>query len=407
MIRINVTSLEPGMVLAAPIPHPANPQRILLNAGFAFDAYTIRQLARFAVFTVWVHHPGFEFLDERLSSVIPQARVGLYESVKRSFSGLADHVSGSFNLLEYRTLISNMIVSMVTEKDHAVWAERMMQGESELFGHSANVAYLSLVLGLRLKRYLGSERRYVHGAQSEDLTNLGIGAMFHDLGKLGMKRQWQRTHSFEKTVEDPEYRTHPERGFKALQGRLEATAATVVLHHHQRFDGEGFPELKSQFEEREQKQFVGHNIHVFARVVALANVLDGLIHACETSNRPTIAALAAVHQPPLVGMFDPVVLRAALRCLPPFPLGTVVTLSDGQVAVVTDLNKSSPWEPQVRPISNPDAPDKVGDEIDLSAKGTPDVEQEHGRCVTPYLKVLRAAARPASKSGASDEEPSE
>ena len=394
MIRINVTSLEPGMTLAAPIPHPANPHRILLNAGFAFDAYTIRQLARFDVFTVWIRHPGFEFLDDRLNSMIPQHRVTLYETVKRSFSGIATHVAGSFNLLEYRTLVSNMIVSMVTEKDHAVWAERMMQGESELFGHSANVAYLSLVIGMRLKRYLGSERRYVHGPQSEDLTNLGIGAMFHDFGKLGLDKQWQRAHSFEKAVEEDEYRSHPERGYKALQGRLEATAASVVLHHHQRFDGQGFPELKSQFEERESKQFVGHNIHVFARVVALANVLDGLINACQTGNRPTIAALAAVQQPPLAGMFDPIVLRAALRCIPPFPLGTMVTLSDGRVAVVTDLNRSRPWEPRVRPLSNPQAPDKVGDEIDLSEKGTPEIESEQGRCVTPYLNILRTVAKP-------------
>lgn len=389
MIRMAVNNVEPGMVLAAPIPHPADASRVLLNTGFEFDAFTLKKLNRWPVFTVWIAHPGFEFLDHRLRSAIPEYRVKLYDSIKQSFTGIAKRVAGSFDIGEYRNLVSSMIMAMVSEKAHAVWAERIMEGETELFGHSANVAYLALVIGMRLKRYIGAERNYVHGANAEDLTNLGIGAMFHDFGKLNMKRRVHREHVCDPHSNEEEYRRHPEAGFRALQGRLDATAAAVALHHHQQFDGHGFPQLKQKFIEREQKQFEGHSIHIFARVVAVANVLEAMVSSCQKRNRPTVAALAAIHKPQFESMFDPTILNAALRSIPPFPLGSCVCLSDGREAVVTDLNSKRPWRPKLRVlIRQGHGHDEPGEEIDLTATDAPSIASEGGRSVSKYITFL-------------------
>jgi len=347
MIHICVDQIEPGMILAAPVWHPCTAGHVLLNSGYRLDKNTISRLHRFDIEAVWIHHPGFDFLDQQFSNAIPQSRVKLYEGVKRNFTAIANKTAGAFDLTEYRTIIGNMIVAMVTDKNNAVWAERLMNGDSEMFAHCSNVAYLTLVIGMRIKEYIFSERKHVTRKDAEDLTNLGIGAMLHDLGKLSMDEKWHKIHCFQNEADDNEYRTHAERGYHAIQGRVEATISQIVLNHHQHFDGGGFPQMKSRHQERSVKSMKGRNIHIYCRIVAVANTLDGLIGAAKKRKLPLIAALVNLRQSPLVCMFDPVVLDAALRCIPPFPLGSVVELSDGRSAVVTGLNESNPCQPKV------------------------------------------------------------
>lgn len=414
MIRLPVSALEPGMVLAAPIPHPADPDQVLLNTDFRFDSDMIRQLRRFPVYYVWIRHPGFDFMDERVNEAVPRSRIVLYESVKKTFTGVADRTTGAFNLIEYRTVVGNMIFTMISNRSHAVWAERIMQGERELFGHSANVAYLSLLIGLRIKHYLATERKYVAGFDAEDLTNLGIGAMFHDFGKLGFDVDLQRVHVVDATNQQDEYRTHPERGYRALRGRMEATAAAVVLQHHQRFDGEGFPEPSSTVGDREVRRLEGRRIHIFARVVGVANLLEALINQCQQTDRPVLAALVEVQSERLAGMFDPVVLDAAVRCIPPFALSSVVELSDGRRAVVTDLNNARPCRPIVRVLPPPGVkPEHVGEQIDLSRTGAPTVVADAGRPVSDLITAFEArltsrqASEPLLGAGLPDPDASE
>ncbi|MCP4247473.1 MAG: HD domain-containing protein [bacterium] len=386
MIRISFDELEPGMVLAAPIRHPSRTGHVLLHAGYRPGLDIIGQLRRFRISTVWVQHPGFDFLDEKLREAIPRSRVKLYETTKRSFTGVANKTAGAFSLIEYRTVVSDIIMSLVTNNDNAVLAERVMTGGGELFAHCANVAYLSLVVGMRLRDYVCDQRKHIARKDAEDLTNLGVGAMLHDLGKLGLPVEFHEPHFFEDAAAADEYRTHPERGYDAIRGRVEATAAVVVRQHHQRFDGRGFPAPKPLPGKETALPQEGTNIHVFARIVAVANAIDGLTSACAKRGEPLMAALCRIQGPSFSGMFDPIVLDAALRAIPPFPLGTCVMLSDGSQAVITDLNESAPCCPKVGPILAPGvAQSGAYREIDLAAPGGPSVTSEGGRPVGRFL----------------------
>lgn len=384
MIYIPISQLESGMILAAPVRHPKIEDHVLLQAGFRVDADSIKNLHRFSVVSAWIRHPSFDFLDRQLSDDIPHRRARLYESVKQSFSGVADKTVGAFDLIEYRTVVGEMIMAMVANRDNAVWAERLMDGSDELFSHSANVAYLSLVIGMRIKEYVAEQRRFVSYAEGADLTNLGIGAMLHDLGKLGLDRKWWNVHGIDAEANSDEYRSHAERGYRAVQGRVEATSSQVLLHHHQRFDGSGFPTIESKHKERAVREQKGSNIHVFNRIVAVANVLDALISAATKRGYPLITALAAIQRPALTGVFDPIVLDAALRTLPPFPLGASVTLSDERQAVVTGLNELTPCQPVVRILqpADADANDEIV-EVDLSAEGSPAITRIMEQPVNP------------------------
>ncbi len=386
MIRVPTSKLEPGMILAAPVRHPAVASHVLLQTHYRLDTDSISGLKKLRVDSVWVNHPGFDFLDDKISDAVSQARTRLYESVKTSFTGISKKTAGAFNLNEYRTHIGNMILILITNKDNAVWAERLMDDDNELFAHSSNVAYLSIVIGMQITDYISTQRKFVQRADSTDLTNLGIGAMLHDVGKLGLEKEWHHVHVTDAESETDEYRSHAERGYKAVQGKVEATASQVLLHHHQRFDGLGFPVPKSRHKERTLKPMCGENIHIFSRIVAVANVIDALTSACKKSGRPIVTGLSALTSSPLYeGAFDPVVLNAGLRAIPPFPLGSFVELSDGNRAIVTDLNETSPCQPKVQLIDyNLGRSNTVPEEIDLS----------DGNCPLSIVKVADIPVSP-------------
>lgn len=391
MIRVPTNRIQPGMVLAAPIHHPNGGDICLLKTNYAFESYTISRLRELGIEYVWIRHPGFDFLDAQIGQAIPESRECVYRAVRGSFTGISHRTAGAFDLREYQRVVSNMILALVANKDNAVFADRLWSDEQELFAHSSNVAYLSLVIGMRIRDYIASERRYVSERDARDLTNLGIGAMLHDLGKLGMEDEWHTVHRLDEAADCDEYRDHPRRGYAAIHERVEPTAARILLHHHQSFDGSGFPAVKHFHRQRHPKPLAGREIHVFSRIVAVANVLDALIGASTARRLPLAAALAALRKPALHGMFDPVVLDAAYRVVPPFPLSTLVELSDRRSAVVVDLHEEAPCRPTVRPIDPMRShADSLGEDIDLRLPDAPTIVAEAGRSTKGYLYTLEA-----------------
>ncbi len=386
MIRVSVDNLEPGMILAASIPHPSLSGHPLLMADYVLDDKAIARLPHYGVKGVWIKHPGFDFLDSKITTDIPESRLRLYQHIKSSFSSMSEKTASAFDLRFYRELAFELIQQLVSNRDHAVWAERILNEPDELFNHSANVTYLAMILGMNLRNYISHERKYVDRRLAQDLTNLGIGAMLHDVGKIDLPPALRRAHVLDDHEDEEGYRSHPVRGFELLRGRLQSTAAGILLHHHQRYDGKGFPEPTCTNLERHPEPLRGHRIHVFCRIVAVANVLDGMMTICETKGQPKVAALAALQSPEIRNMLDPVAFAAAIRCIPPFPAGTCVTLSDGREAVVIDLNARQPCQPVVQ-ILNPDATPEApcGEEVDLTKPGTPTITHENRRPVAKYL----------------------
>lgn len=374
MIRVPISKLEPGMVIGAPVRHPDVADHILLQPGYCMEEETIGHLKRFYIPGVWIRHPGFDFLDSRLNDEVPRTRHRVYHTVKSSFEKISEKVAGAFDPIEYRTVVSDMIMSLVANNDHAIWAQRMLEGDSPLFSHSSNVAYLSLILGMRLKQYIFQQRKVVDYSTATDLTNLGIGAMLHDVGKLEMGFEWFDVHILDEKNVDDEYRTHAERGYKAIQGRIEATASQVVLNHHQRWDGCGFPVPKAREREHRVELLKGERIHVYCRIVAVADAVDVAMASCVREKRPVVEALAQLREPSYAGMFDPLVLDIALRCIPPFPIGSCVQLSDCRQAVVTDLVENEPCKPKVALLhALPGDDNAAAGELDLSEESAPKI----------------------------------
>jgi response regulator RpfG family c-di-GMP phosphodiesterase len=129
--------------------------------------------------------------------------------------------------------------------------------DHETNDHTERVAILAVQLG------------EAAGLSGENLTNLYRGAIFHDIGKIGIPDAILRKEGPLTEQEREEIRKHPLYAQELLSkfGFLKQ-AIDVPLYHHERWDGSGYPH-----------HLVGENIPLIARIFAIIDVWDAMTHA--------------------------------------------------------------------------------------------------------------------------------
>jgi anti-anti-sigma factor len=121
-------------------------------------------------------------------------------------------------------------------------------------GHTERVTRLSVQFGEKL------------GFNRERLRNLIIGSVLHDIGKMGIREEILRKTEPLSEEETTELQKHPVIGTEVLKEvDFFASALPVVRHHHERYDGKGYPD-----------GMAGEEIPLEARIVALANAYEAM-----------------------------------------------------------------------------------------------------------------------------------
>ena len=391
---------RPGMVLARSVPNPKQPQHTLLKGGFKLDGDTISRLRSLRVRTVWIKYPKLDFLDEVLDPELVRQQQELYGKLKDEFSQAQEFSFAKVKYGEYVERMGKLFQLVLNAKSPAAAFATELQTESDdLFVHGTTVAALSLLAGICLESYIAHERPQLPSRLATDLTQLGVGCLLHDLGKLGLSEQLQ---SFRMTAQDlgsPEWQGHTEAGSQMIRGGLDPTAAQVVLNHHQHFDGSGFPARKAALGSGEHgRALVGAEIHIFCRIATLADRFDNFRYLPDGTVAPAVVALKRMRNPGYSTWFDPIAYKAFLEAVPPFTPGDQVTLNNGQDVVVTEVNESDLYKPVVRPIdpqlaveghkpsaASTDSEDEPGD-IDLLTRQDLHIASVGDFDVTPYLK---------------------
>jgi hypothetical protein len=348
MLLLEIDKLKPGMIAAAPVRHPQAREVELLLPGVRLELEMIRSLRRLGVAEVWVRWPDLDFLDAQVNLHISKLRHDVYGQLKSDFQAAQGLTVCIGQYVRYCDLISALAIELLADRQNGqgAFASALFDGSRDLFDHCANVCYLALTLGLRMEGYVISERRRLRATAADNLTNLGVGAMLHDVGKLQVPSTLSEHEPMEAPC-SPAYREHPQRGCRMIHERVGATARCAVMHHHQRFDGTGFPDMSTVSRKR-SGPLSGCGIHIFPRIVAVCDAFDNLCHDAHGRPRPLVAALHEIQGDALAGRFDPAVLRGLLRHVPPFGLGTQVMLNDRHLAAVVGLNAAQPCRPVVR-----------------------------------------------------------
>ncbi|MHC4995514.1 MAG: HD-GYP domain-containing protein [Planctomycetota bacterium] len=386
MLRVDVNNAKPGMVLAMPVVNPQATNKYLLASGFELTPETIARMRKIGVRELMVNYPGLEVLNEYLSPVVRETRHRLAGRVIDVFDQTQRQAVASLPYEMYLEEMGQIVDGLVTNPASMMFIDKASAEEPVLLERSSIVAYLSVLMGLRLDWYLIKQRRQLPVQYAREVANLGVGALLHDIGILRLEPEVRDRYLETGDDRDPSWRMHTHLGFEMIRGQVEPSAAVVVLHHHQHFDGTGFP-LKRGLDGRPQP-LTGDKIHIFARITNVASTFAYLCRPREGEAFPAVYALAQMLRPTVIRRFDPNVLRAFLDVAPPYPPGSTVQLNDGRWAVPMNHNPADPCRPTVQLIKEPGYFEPLADQttilqvIDLAKHDELYIAQADGRDVS-------------------------
>lgn len=123
----------------------------------------------------------------------------------------------------------------------------------DLHGHVHRVSMLAVDLGRRV------------GLGEDDLERLALAGVLHDVGKIHMDPGILDKDGPLDASERDLIERHPELGFAMTRNRLDEKVAEAILHHHERFDGRGYP-LKLE----------GDEIPILSRIISVADTFDAM-----------------------------------------------------------------------------------------------------------------------------------
>ena len=364
MLLVKLDSIPDGAYLARPVFNPERPSQPLLQPGSELTSPIVRRLEEMRVPMVWVQGP--------------EGNAAAWETVARPRAAGADQVLSQTGTLltvlgaqlrkaEKRgareiklAQLSGPIRALAAEMSHAVVQEppvfQLAWGRNDLAGHLANTAYYSLLLATNVPKYLRGQRHITGTELWETLSQLCTAAVLHDVGKLigpdgpATQVSYEEPNELSYVTADEAYQKHAQRGAEAFRDGLHSAIVYVLANHHQRFNGQGFPRQDVPGGPGELGSLAGTRIHIFARIVALANTIDHLF-SHELGPYDAVARLRMLttlqHKEERI---DPVLFNAAILQIPPFPLGTQVVLNDGTPAAVVQNNVDAPCRPRVIPL---------------------------------------------------------
>lgn len=200
-------------------------------------------------------------------------------------------------------------------------------GDESTYFHSLNVTVLSLILArvLRVEGY-------------EATRDIAQGAILHDIGKAVIPSQVLLKVEDYTPAEQKLVEMHPGYGLKLLQSveDLPRGVREIILFHHERLDGSGYP-----------KGLRGEEIPQGVRIVAIANAYDNLCNQrIAARSRTPSEALSYMYKNELAH-YDKAALSSFIRALGVYPPGTIVVLKSGRIGIVMSVDSADLLHPDL------------------------------------------------------------
>lgn len=242
----------------------------------------------------------------------------------------------SFDASATRRVVHQLIDQIANDEETLLEFTTLKDFDEYTYYHCVNVSVYAIAVGLRL------------GLDRARLTQLGMTALFHDIGKVKLPQDLiNKPEEFDEN-DWRQIRQHPTLGALTLARIRQideqiGLAMAGAFEHHLRMDGTGYP---AQSQPRE--------LHLFSRIIMLCDVYDAMTagrvyHKKRTS--PDEAMKRILYR--AKEWYDPLIVKAFINMLGIFPVGTVARLSDGSVAVVTRNASDDVFAPEVLVIRDP------------------------------------------------------
>lgn len=320
MQRISIEDLEPGMVIARTI--IASDGRALLNENTRLNDTYINRLRFLGVMSVYVKDGLADIeIPEIISTQVLAAVSNNLNNCLKNFAA-----KKTLDIDCMKKMVNILLEDIVKNRNVIIHLEDIRNYDDHLLFHSVNVAVFSMMTGLSM------------GYTEGKLVELGLGSLLHDIGMIMidpgiLHKGGQLTEEESKIM-----RGHPEIGFNILRTYREVP--TIVAHiayqHHERVDGSGYPR------QLDRKQIIE-----YAKIASIADTFDNVITRKEFFKGYTTSQALEVLRKLGNNYFDTEVVEAFAANVAVYPVGCLLSLNTGYIAVVTSATKINSTRPMI------------------------------------------------------------
>jgi HD-GYP domain-containing protein (c-di-GMP phosphodiesterase class II) len=234
---------------------------------------------------------------------------------------------------EISTVVEPVVASVIRNPDAYFWLASLKERDPYAYSHAVNCAALMSAFGRQL------------GFPGSVLVELASAGMLMDLGMAGLP-EGTVNHAAPLTPTQREtMQTHIDASLAQLDGAPGTTPLirSAVAHHHERHDGSGYPAGRHGFE-----------IPLEARMLGIVDSFDAMssarVYQPASARHHVLQALYRERD----RLFQSELIEQFSQSIGVYPTGSLVELSSGEVAVVTQQNSARRLMPKVTVLTRPD-----------------------------------------------------
>jgi HD-GYP domain-containing protein (c-di-GMP phosphodiesterase class II) len=246
------------------------------------------------------------------------------ESLDQKISGDIKEVVG---------LVAEMAEAVERNPDAMIWLTRLRATDEYSYDHSVDVSVHLMVLA----RFLGMPARTVE--------LLGLVGLMQDIGKIKLPEVVLHKQEPLTQEELALVRSHVASSLEMLIGQpgFTSEALNIVGSHHERYDGSGYP-----------RRIQGERISLHAELAGLIDCYCAMTrqrsYSAAISSQQALESLIAVRDK----QFRAPLVDQLIQCVGLYPIGTLVELNSGEVAVVIQQNRIRRLKPRIMIVLGPD-----------------------------------------------------
>ncbi|OAS17454.1 HD-GYP domain-containing protein [Paenibacillus oryzisoli] len=341
MKYVHLDSVEAGHYLGRTI--YASNGAILLSEDVQLTVFMINTLNRIGVTMIYIKDPNLA--DVEVPEILSDETKRLVMTqMGQTFAAIQS--GKEFNSRNVSLSINTLLDEIMKNRDVLVQLSDIRTQDNQMYIHAMNVCMMSVLIGMNM------------GMNATQLKDLAMGALLHDIGKVELLTDDES--------DDPR-RHHTWRGFELLKSKREFNLliAHVAFQHHETLNGEGVP-----------RGITGEEIHLYAKITAVANMYDNLLFDMSAGRRKLPHEACEYMLALAETKLDLDVLIQFMKIVSIYPTGTSVRLTNRETGVVVGQHRGLPTRPIIR-IVKQDASDKLLEikEIDLAKETTVFIEQ--------------------------------
>lgn len=240
---------------------------------------------------------------------------------------------GGLQIETVEEVVNDMVESMVRNPDALMWVARMREKDLTVYDHGLSVAVNLVAFG----RHLGYPK--------DQLSHLGMLGLLLDIGKIKLPKEILDKDARLSSDEFELIKDHVDLGLEILSQtpNLHPDVLEGIAQHHERMNGTGYP-----------KNLPGDAISIFGRMSAIADT-----YAAVTKHRPYSEAISPHEALQMLSnwsgtQFHADMVEQFIQSIGVFPVGSLVELSTGEVAVVVTHSKLKRLRPKVLVVAEAD-----------------------------------------------------